>query len=510
MKILLVDPFGDKDATGLNLGIAYCAGNLRKRGHTVSVLDLNNIRAGDSKDRLKEAVETYRPDAVGFSVMSLSYYGAMDLANDMRPYYKGLIIFGGAEVSAQKERVLAFSDSIDIVVVGEGDVALAEIADLFDRGQLDSLNEVKGIIWKKDGRVVINPPRPLLKELDSLPFPDFEVFGVRKLDHYALLTSRGCPFNCSFCFQSPYSGSTWRSRNVDRCIDELKYAIEKYEIKVLQICDPCFNASSKRVEDFCSALIREKIDLPWYAIGVRADRVTPAMAELMRKSGCRRVWLGIESLHEDVFNRIGKGETIEDIKKGIKIFQKEGIQVHGYLVMGLPGDTFKKTLYSCEEALKLNLDALSFSSAVPFSGTGLEKWIQEKNARLLLDPLTISCVGSEYGNVAYETDDFKLNERKKARYILQVKAQSYEERKLKRWLFLLKKAYLVARYDHKNLLGRFRRSLRYRANKQHIAQFTQEQFISFGRIPDGTWGLNNNDAVLSSPEEVKIDIRAIT
>lgn len=509
MNILFVDPFGDKEFKGLNLGIAYCAANLRKHGHRVSVLDLNNIRSGDSTRRLKKAVETYRPDGIGFSVMSLSYYGSIALADELRSYYKGLIIFGGCEISAQKERVFDYSENIDIAVIGEGDVALVEIAELFNRGQLDKLDEVKGIVWKKNKEVIKTPRRDLLKDLDTLPFPDYDVFGVKKLDHYSLLTSRGCPFNCSFCFQSPYLGSTWRSRNVNKCIEELKSVINKYEIRVLQICDPCFNANVERVEHFCDALMSEKIDIPWYAIGVRANKVTNRMAGIMKKSGCRRVWLGIESLHKDVFRRIGKGETIEDIKKGVGIFKDNGIQVYGYFVMGLPGDTLKRTLYSCEEALKLDLDAVSFSSAVPFTGTRLEKWISDKNARLITNPLTISCVGSKYENIAYETGDFTLRERKRARLILNIKAQAYEEHGLPRWLFYLKKIYLIIRYDCKNLIRRLGKSVKYRRNKNSNARLTEQQFISFGRIPDGTWGLSKDENLSAVGEERKIDIRAL-
>jgi len=504
MRMLFVDPFGDEEAIGLNMGIAYCAANLRKHGHSVSVLDMNTIRSGNADERLREAVNKGRPDAVGFSVMSMSFYNSVKLANDLRSYFNGLIIFGGAEISAQKEKVFTRANSVDIVVIGEAEKTLVEIADHFDNGRINELEDVRGIIWKREGAIVTNPVRGIEADLGSLPFPDYEVFGVNRMNHYLLLTSRSCPFNCSFCFSYV---PRWRSRDAEKCIEELKYTIEKYDIKVFQICDPCFNANIKRVEDFCDALIREGIRLPWYAMGVRADRVTDRMAGKMRESGCRRVWIGIESMHEEVFKNIGKGETIQDIKNGIKIFKDNGIQVYGYLVMGLPGDTLKRTLYSYEEAQKLDLNVLAFSSAVPFSGTKLEKWVADGNARMLADPLTISSIGSKYHDIAYETDDFPLQERVKARFILNVKAQAYYDPTLPKWLFLIKKIYSVLRYDFKNIFHRIRKSIQYRRNRKHLDKIAHAQFVYFGRIPDGTWALSPDERPVYAREEVNLNLK---
>jgi len=211
-------------------------------------------------------------------------------------------------------------------------------------------------------------------------------------------------------------------------------------------------------------------------------------------------------MHPEVFNRIGKGETIEDIKKGVKIFQDNDIEVSGYLIVGLPGDNLERTLYSYEETVKLGLDSLALSSAVSYSGTRLEKWVADGNARVVSDPFSVSAYGSQYDNIAYETDDFSVEDRKKARHLISLKAQGYVDYSLPKWLFWFKKISMIMRYDRGNFLRRIKRSIRYRMRKKYLDKFMVRKYVYFGRIPDGTWGLAKDEALSLSGEKATINL----
>ncbi len=163
---------------------------------------------------------------------------------------------------------------------------------------------------------------------------------IKFFDKYSIMTSRGCPFNCSFCCST--LGKVWRKRTPENVIDEIKMAIKKYKIKMIQFIDPSINIIPERVIQICELMLRDKIDIPWSAQGVRADLITDKLVKIMKEAGCKRLYIGIESLDPEVYAEIGKSETIEEIKRGIRIAKNNGLEVYGFLIIGLPKDNFKK------------------------------------------------------------------------------------------------------------------------------------------------------------------------
>ena len=501
MRILFIDPLGDKESSGLNLGIAYCATSAAGKGHTASVLDLVNIRKADQGLAIKTAVKSFNPDCIGISVTNMSFNNSKSYTDGLKEYFKGSIILGGPEVSALAGRALELMPNADMAVIGEGEITLVELLDAMERGS--SLGPINGLAWRDGSKVTVNPAREFINDVDGLPLPDYNIFGVDKMDTYPIITARGCPYGCIFCFS--HMGKKWRARSPENIIEEIRVARDRYGAKSFHVCDASFNVDIERVKEFCALLIKEKLDIPWVIQGFRADRVTEEMIRMLDRANCRRIWVGIETLDEDIFKNIRKGETIQDIKRGIALMKKYNIEIYGYMLMGLPGDTFKKTLSSFNKARKLNLHLLAYSSCVPFTGTGMEKWTRA-NAVILKDSYNISSIGSRYDGIAFETKDFTREERMKARRLLNIKSGSYDEPSTNLLIFKFKKWLFTLRYDPLGLWERLKQSVAYR--RQSI---NQKRGIYFRRLPDGTWGTGKGEVCAAPPRKrLYLDLKRLT
>jgi len=507
MKMLFIDPAGDKESTGLNIGIAYCASSLIAKGHTISVLDLVNIRDGDQLEKIGRAVENFRPDAIGISVTNMSFNNSKRYAGYLRGRFKGTLILGGPEVSALLGRLLELIAEADFAVIGEGEETLSELLEALEKKA--SPAAINGLAWRNAGKITVNPPRDFIRDLDGIPFPNYEVFGADKMDVYPIVTTRGCPYGCIFCFS--HLGKKWRARSAENIIEEIRIARDRYGAKLFHICDASFNVDIARVEKFCRLLVAQKLDMPWVIQGFRADRMTDGLMRSLSGANCKRIWVGIETLEEDVFKNIDKGETIEQIKGGITLMKKYNIEIFGYMLMGLPGDTFKKTLRSFENARKLGLDLLAYSSCVPFTGTAIERWARE-NAAMLADSYNISSIGTQYGSIAFETKDFTRAERVKARRILNIRSGSYNEPGMDPLLFKMKKWLLILRYDCKNLFKRLKQSISYRRQyRTSVDSINLRRGIYFSRLPDGTWGLRKGEtAQAMGGKRMFLDLKRLT
>jgi len=304
MNILLVDPPGN--LMGASIGLAYLAAAARKARHKVAVLDLNHFRQANPEKFLEQAVRRCQPGLVGFSVLTLSYPGTVKLLATLRDYYGGFVALGGAHVSVERKGLLNKHPEVDCLVIGEGEKTLLSLMDYLSGTK--KLSEIPGLIYREGTHLKENPPE-LIQDLDSLPFPDYRALGVEKMETYPLLTSRGCPYHCTFCLAAALSNRKWRPRAVEFLLQELHEAQNLYQIKAFTIMDDCFTLDLERAERFCDRLIASGWKLPWQCSnGIRADRVNENLVKKMKQAGCQRVFLGVESLVPEVFAQIKKGE----------------------------------------------------------------------------------------------------------------------------------------------------------------------------------------------------------
>jgi len=420
MKVLLIDPPGYQE--DLNLGLVYLGTALKQAGCQVLILDLNNNKRQQEK-RLRKALKT-KPLVVGISVKLFTLKEVQKIIDVAKQFYPAAFyLAGGPHVTVCQGKVFREIPQLDALVVGEGERVLVRLCKQLE--QKKRLLSGQGLFLKKDAHL---PMKAYYEaELDLLPLPNYSIYEMnlvlRKkiaelLKNYPLITSRGCPYGCIYCSVGLVSGRKWRARSVESLIDELVIMKKKYSINQFRVLDDNFTQDKERIKQFCQGLIDKKLNLKWYCPnGVRADKIDLELARLMYQSGCYSVMVGIESGHPEVLKNVNKGTTLEVIAKGVRIFQEVGIKVGGFFIIGLPGSTFKRELKSIEFAQSLKLDSSFWSMLVPYPGTKLWIWLEErvkqKNAKMLRDFRE----GFHFGGVPppiFETKNFSEAERKRA------------------------------------------------------------------------------------------------
>ncbi len=412
MKLLLINP-GTKELNEYPpLGIGYIAAVLEKEGIQIELLDMG---VSDQKDLSR--ILRYDFDLAGITATSFTFTRASDILEKIKSIHKNIItVMGGPHTTIALGDVLKHA-SIDYAVYGEGEITMVELLRLLkrhanpDQHQLES---IKGLIFRSDGNIVVNPPRPWITDLDELPYPAFHLFKKTNDYHiYPILTSRGCPYSCIYCAASVIWGRRWTFRSADNIIKEIKYALANYKWhnNYFYIMDDSFNINVSRALEFCDQLIDNHIDIKWSCQGVRANTITSELARKMKMAGCHAVNIGVESADPWVLRNIKKGETIEEISACIENLQRAGIIVNGSFMIGNPGDTLQTVRKSMEFIRKNAPFTGSFNAARPYPKTELWEFVK-KHGRFVDDDFTKFHHFSQ--EPSFETADFPLAERGKA------------------------------------------------------------------------------------------------
>lgn len=364
MKVLLVDPVGA--SYGLSPALGYIGAFLKNKGTETKGLDLNNLHASLAEKTAQQMVLEFRPDVIGYSILYTNYRWLQKHLKRLRQYFSGTIVVGGPQVILEGRDLLTVMHEVDIACVSEGEYALWEIVQCLEKK--DSLDNVKGIIFRSGDKLVETSLRQPIENLDELPFPDFKIFGVLELPYYPILTSRGCPFRCKYCFRS--MKGDWRPRSAVNVVAEIEHAMATYRFNHMVIHDDSFNLDLKRVSEICNLLISRGIRIPWKCAGIRANRITGEVCKGMKAAGCVEVAVGIESLDTEVFKSIDKRESLPSILEGINILREHSLKVVGYFIIGLPGDSYQKTMETFKKAQKI-VEGQSWTLLLPIPGTPL-------------------------------------------------------------------------------------------------------------------------------------------
>lgn len=386
VRILFVDPQGT--VPGINAGLGYLSSVLHKAGHSVRVLDFNNYPQRRD-ERLLSALNNNN-DVIGFSVKSNTIDEAARLALMARAHSGGsIIIAGGAGVTAEGCNILKDYTCFDYAFRGEAEQNIVPFLSAIDRKA--TLNEISGICFR-DNDGIVDSGILHATSMDLLPFPEYSFFDYMDMQflNYPLVTSRGCPYRCSYCSVRFVSGSRFRCRSAENIAEELLQAKRKYNIEHFEVIDDTFTQDMERAKGICREFIRKDIGLTWKCPnGIRADKTDKELFRLMRDSGCREVWFGVESLNEEVFKLIDKGEQIEDIERAVLNAKRAGLKVGAFFIIGLPGSTYEKDLETLSRAKKLKLDFCTWSVATPMPQTVMSEWVG-KNGKLLNDYRKVS------------------------------------------------------------------------------------------------------------------------
>lgn len=462
-RILLIDPCGwqggvTSDNVFPNIGIAYLTAALRAAGHDVHVADMNNQAMAD--EDIVRLMRSEQIQIVGISVKTATMGAARRLGTLLKQHLDCTILLGGAHASLAAD-LLVHEPWVDHVFLGEAEENLPS----FCNGPGHGAHQDLGGVWSRGGP----PARPAyVRDLDDLPFPDYSLFPQRVKDAvrliYPLVTSRGCVYDCIYCSVPAISGKRYRKRSPNNILAELKMAADRYGAFEFCIIDDSFNLDMTRAKEFCRLLLQQEMHLRWSCPnGLRADQVDDELADLMFRSGCYSVMLGVESGDAQIFDSICKGETLEDIRRGITIFQNVGIQVGGYFLIGLPGDSMLSQQRSVEFARQQGIVA-HFNMLIPYPGTPLWEWVRA-NGRMLRDSEDGLHFADSAGKVTpvFETDGFSASERKRAYEMVHTRAARFEmlvPKSYSAWKRRLCIMMLVLKYDRMRILRAVRDILR--------------------------------------------------
>lgn len=447
MKILFIDPPGS--VKGINSGIGYLCGALGKEGIRPRVLDFNNFKS-DLEMRLKnELARAY--DIVGFSVKTNTLASAVRIADICKFFSpKSTIIAGGPGVSITGAQFLRDYSVFDYFLSGEAEKSMVELALNLNRSE--ALKRIPGLGYREGNEVKVNTADAPF-DLDNIVFPDYSNFDKISFirNSYPLVTSRGCPYECVYCNVGFVSGRRFRGRSAENVLIELRRARQKYRIKDFQVCDDTFTQDLDRAKSICRLIIKEGLDLKWVCQnGVRADRMDKELLGLMKRGGCENIWFGIETLDEDVFNRVGKGESLKEVINAVEMTREAGIPMGAFFIIGLPGSNYNKDMSTLKKARRMGLSLSTWSLATPYPYTALWDWVKE-NARVLCNFKDVSFF--QEAQCTFETEDYPKEQRLNLLYKANLAFSRYEclsaeVNTLKRVWIILR---LAARYDPLNL-----------------------------------------------------------
>ncbi len=412
MRVLLIYPpiskeeryssaIGSAGGRQMPLGVFYLASSLRRRGHEVAVIDgeAENLTAAD----ILERAEQFQPGLVGISTTTVAFHRALEVARELkRRRPERPIVLGGPHVSSNLAHGMSFAE-FDFAIVGEGEKPLADLADALERGS--DLAAVASLAYRKRdvasgadipvcheccvspgrqeclphrGQLIVNPVAPRIDDLDALPFPAYDLAAdlslytpppcnYKKLPAANVITSRGCPNQCTFCDRSVF-GQLLRQRSAENVAAEIEHLWNEYHVREIAFVDNTFTLRPQRIRELFAILDRKGIRFPWTCMS-RVSAVDEDLLRFMRDHGCWHISFGIESGNEEILKRIKKKISLEQARQVIGWCAKLGIRTKGFFIVGHPGETLETIDESIREALRMKLDNVVVTINTPIPGS---------------------------------------------------------------------------------------------------------------------------------------------
>ncbi len=381
-RILLLRPNSDVYCSPVPLGLMYLSSYLKKNGFCdIKMLD---GRAENLKGTTKyvEMIQAFNPDIIGISAMHHEAQASKHLAGLIKNTKKNcVVVIGGAYPSSDYESCLKCRD-IDFAVIGEGEETFVELVKCIEEGK--TVENVKGVAYRKGGTTIFNGNRTPIEDLDTIPYPDYSLvdmnlyfYGSRpsitnpiywKKKAVNIMTSRGCPFQCTYCHK--IFGKHIRYRSIDNVMGEISFLHRKYKIEEVEFLDDCFNLNLKRAKKLLDALIESKMELKIsFPNGLRVDNIDKELIEKLKGANTYKVSFGIETASPRLQVKIRKNINLEKAKRTINMVAESGIHTTGFFMLGLPSETEQEMKMTINYALNSSLHSVSFLILTPFPGT---------------------------------------------------------------------------------------------------------------------------------------------
>lgn len=442
MKILLINPpqtfypGSDLPAGNLPLGLMYIAAVLEKAEYKAEILDAfmtdisvrkfgDTAEIGMTYEKITDEIRQRKPDIVGISnPFTCQTQHAAKVADLVKEIDHAIpTIVGGPHVSAVPEEFLNQAKNVDIAVLGEGEYSMRDIVEAYEGKR--KIAEIQGIVYRKNEEVIRTPPRPFLKNLDELPYPAYHLVNMEqylnpeKIEYrsfkdrsISMITSRGCPFNCSFCAVHLHMGKAFRAHSVDYVVNHIEHVVNEYKVKTIFFEDDNMTFDINRFDAICDGILNRKIKFKWETPnGIRADYLTLELLKKMKKSGCQSVFFGVESGDQHVLDDIiSKSLDLKAVMNVAKMCKDIRLNTAAFYIIGFPGEEKEDMMKTVDFALKLKKEydvGMLLHVATPSCGTRLyyeckkKGYIQEN-----LTPRAFAEVRQAQGNPLIGTEDF--------------------------------------------------------------------------------------------------------
>lgn len=372
MKVLLISPNFGSDAGRPLLGLAYIASVIRKE-HEVKILDLalycNNF------DKLNSTLNEFNPDVVGISSYTITYKTSMEIARIVKSYNNKIVtIMGGAHPSIRPNDCL--NEYVDFVIRGEGEYSFRDILDYLLHRR--TINDISGISYKYVNVNIHKSQRIPIQQIDTIPCPSRDLLEIEKYSHpvITILTSRGCPFACNYCY-SGVLGKRFRPHSPYRVIEEIKDAMKTSPYRHIFFIDDLFTFDKERVKRICELIVSENLNITWHCNGrIGLDK---NLIILMKEAGCTRLGFGVESGDDYILKSIKKGITIDGVRKTFRECKEVGIEATAYFMIGHWEDTKETIQKTINFAFEINPTDISWSITTPLPGTELWELFDMEN-----------------------------------------------------------------------------------------------------------------------------------
>ena len=359
------------------LSISWVAAIARRAGHEVTIIDARTLNL--SKEEVCERLQAFAPDIMGFMMTTYMFQDTLEWIRYLKKRLDIPVLIGGYNLRVYPEASLSHPE-IDYGVIEH---ALETVPMLFaaleGRGEL---KDVPGLVYKKDGAIVMNPPRPVNFEdfpnpaRDLLPNALYAEFPTERKNFTVMITSLGCPYGCSFC----EAGRTaYNPRSPMTVVDEMEECYERYGVREIDIFDYTFTADKKRTMAICREMRRRKLDILW-ACRSRIDVDRELLGE-MRAAGCGRIYYGIESGSQEILDRINKGITLQQVRETVGHTRKLGMKALGFFLIGAPGETERTVRQTVRFARSLDLEYVQFSKCLAKPLTPLWEEMKRQTGR---------------------------------------------------------------------------------------------------------------------------------
>jgi len=354
-----------------SLGLLYLASYIESNGFKVKILDGEILKNRE----LITALIYIKPEIIGITTTTFSFFNAVKLTIELRSLFPDcVIIFGGSHITALPEDTMKRINNIDGVVVGDGEETILEIIKKYNTEQID------GLVWRanSDSKIITNKKRELNANLDKykLNWGLLDGFPQNYSPPYqsgskksaSLVISRGCFYDCSFCSSNLIMGKTIRFHSPEYVVDLMSKLEYDYQIKDFYFHDDYLPVYSHWIIDFCNILLKKKQKFTWACVS-RVELLSGKILEMMKRSGCRQIGIGVESASQKILDKISKRTSVQILREGIKRISTVKINIKGFFILDVPGESFKDILKTIRFILSSKFSEIQINYYVPLPGS---------------------------------------------------------------------------------------------------------------------------------------------